>query len=136
MTVTTGSFDNQHSFSESYVYDGLHRLTSNKIDTITTISYDYDAVGNLTSKSDYASEYNYSDHLSGHAGGGANAVKKVQKTNGTWAGFSYDARGNMTKGDGLTSAIYNAMDKPTSLTKNGITSTFVYGPDHMRFKQV
>ncbi|WP_261627209.1 SpvB/TcaC N-terminal domain-containing protein, partial [Pseudoalteromonas holothuriae] len=136
MTVTTGSFDNQHSFSESYVYDDLHRLTSNKIDGITTISYGYDAVGNLTSKSDYASEYNYSDHLSGHAGGGANAVKKVQKTDGTWVGFSYDARGNMTKGDGLTSAIYNAMDKPTSLTKNGITSTFVYGPDHMRFKQV
>ncbi|MBD1582581.1 tandem-95 repeat protein [Pseudoalteromonas sp. S16_S37] len=135
MRVTTGSFDNQHSFSESYEYDGLHRLTSNKIDGITTISYDYDAIGNLTKKSDYASEYNYADHLSGYSGGGANAVKKANK-NGTWVGFSYDARGNMTEGDGLSSAIYNAMDKPTSITKNGITSTFVYGPDHMRFKQV
>ncbi|BBN83625.1 hypothetical protein PA25_36100 [Pseudoalteromonas sp. A25] len=132
MTVTTGSFDNQHSFSESYEYDNLHRLTSNQIDGIPTISYAYDAVGNLTKKSDYASEYNYGTLQDGLP----NAVKKVHKTDGTWVDFSYDARGNMTQGDGLTSAIYNAMDKPTSLTKNGITSTFVYGPDHMRFKQV
>ncbi|KZN34358.1 hypothetical protein N480_22405 [Pseudoalteromonas luteoviolacea S2607] len=53
-----------------------------------------------------------------------------------WVGFSYDARGNMIKGDGLTSAHYNAMDKPTLITKNGVTSEFVYGPDNMRFMQV
>jgi len=37
-------------------------------------------------------------------------VKRVYRS-GSWKTFSYDARGNMTRGDGLTSATYNAMDK-------------------------
>ncbi|MCF2858418.1 RHS repeat-associated core domain-containing protein [Pseudoalteromonas sp. SMS1] len=135
MSVTTGSVGTQHSFSESYFYDDLHRLTANAIQSITTIRYSYDAMGNITSKSDCGSQHDYINSLSGHSGGGPNAVKKIYKTNGTWVGFSYDARGNMIQGDGLASAIYNAMDKPTSITKNGITNSFVYGPDHIRFKQ-
>ncbi|WP_241651962.1 RHS repeat-associated core domain-containing protein [Pseudoalteromonas phenolica] len=135
LSVSTGPIGDQHTFTESFEYDHLHRLTSNQIVGITTISYTYDSVGNITSKSDYATLYDYDNHASGHSGGGDNAVKKVRKTDGNWVGFSYDARGNMIKGDGLTAAVYNAMDKPTSLTKNGLTNTFVYGPDHMRFKQ-
>ena len=73
--------------------------------------------------------------LSGHAGGGVNAVKKVYRNN-SWKGFSYDGRGNMTKGDGLVSATYNAMDKPVQINKNGHTTEFYYGSNHMRFKQV
>ncbi len=53
--------------------------------------------------------------------------------------FSYDARGNLTTGDGLT-ATYNTWDKPTRLTrsKQGISTTmaFTYGADLMRYKQV
>ncbi len=53
--------------------------------------------------------------------------------------FSYDARGNLTTGDGLT-ATYNTRDKPTRLTrsKQGISTTmaFTYGADLMRYKQV
>ncbi|KZN37856.1 hypothetical protein N480_14025 [Pseudoalteromonas luteoviolacea S2607] len=134
MSVASGSIADRHEYDETYQYDHLHRLTSNQIQGYTTISYGYDAVGNITNKSDYASTYNYTTHLSGHSGGGANAVKKVHK-NGRWVGFSYDGRGNMVKGDGLSAASYNAMDKPTRITKNGITADFVYGPDHMRFKQ-
>ncbi|QPB83414.1 hypothetical protein CWC22_010630 [Pseudoalteromonas rubra] len=135
LSVTSGKLGEQHQFTESYSYDDLHRLKSNAIAGYTTIRYDYDAVGNLTSKSDYATQYDYSNSVSGFTGGGPNAVKRVLK-NGQWVGFSYDARGNMTKGDGLSTASYNAMDKPTSITKNGITASFTYGPDHMRFKQV
>ncbi|TQF67826.1 RHS repeat-associated core domain-containing protein [Pseudoalteromonas luteoviolacea] len=136
MSVTSGKIDKQHAFTESYVYDHLHRLKENKIDAHTVITYGYDKVGNITSKSDYATSYNYAEHINGHSGGGANAVKKVLKKQGNWVGFSYDARGNMTAGDGLTHASYNAMDKPTRIVKNGITATFTYGADHMRFKQV
>ncbi|WP_171037351.1 SpvB/TcaC N-terminal domain-containing protein [Pseudoalteromonas phenolica] len=135
LSVTTGPIGDQHTFSERFEYDDLHRLTSNQIAGITTTSYRYDNVGNITYKSDYATTYDYDTHLIGYSGGGDNAVKKVQKTDGSWVGFSYDARGNMTKGDGLTEALYNAMDKPTSIAKNSITNSFVYGPDHMRFKQ-
>ncbi|MEM5511234.1 SpvB/TcaC N-terminal domain-containing protein [Pseudoalteromonas sp. AS71] len=129
--ITSGSIGNQHSFSESYSYDALHRLESNAVNGITTIDYSYDAVGNLLSKSDYASQYDYTNG----ATGGPNAVKRVLRS-GSWKIFSYDARGNMTRGDGLTSASYNAMDKPTQIIKNGKTLTFTYGPQHMRFKQV
>ncbi len=134
MDVTTGAVGEQHRFSESYTYDDLHRLKQNAVNNIVTITYDYDAVGNLTKKSDFASTYDYSVRASGHTGGGANAVKRINK-GGVWHGYSYDTRGNMTKGYGLTLAQYNAMDKPTLITKENVTSTFVYGPDHMRFKQ-
>jgi len=129
--ITTGNIGNQHSFSESYSYDVLHRLATNAVNGITTINYSYDAVGNLLSKSDYATSYDYSNGTTG----GPNAVKRVYRS-GSWRTFSYDARGNMTKGDGLTSATYNAMDKPTQIQKDGKTLNFTYGPQHMRFKQV
>ncbi|AOT07731.1 RHS repeat-associated core domain-containing protein [Pseudoalteromonas luteoviolacea] len=135
MSVASGSIADRNEYDETYQYDHLHRLKSNQIQGYTTISYAYDAVGNITKKSDYASTYNYTTRLSGHSGGGANAVKQVNK-NGRWVGFSYDGRGNMIRGDGLSAATYNAMDKPTRITKHGITADFVYGPDHMRFKQV
>ncbi|WP_304182255.1 SpvB/TcaC N-terminal domain-containing protein, partial [Pseudoalteromonas prydzensis] len=129
--ITTGSIGNQHSFSESYDYDALHRLESNAVNGITTIDYSYDAVGNLLSKSDYASQYDYENGTTG----GPNAVKRIYRS-GSWKTFAYDARGNMTQGDGLTSATYNAMDKPTQIKKDGKTLNFTYGPQHMRFKQV
>ncbi|PAJ71967.1 hypothetical protein CJF42_23805, partial [Pseudoalteromonas sp. NBT06-2] len=140
MKVTSGAYNNQHSFTEKYDYDTLHRLSASWIAGVKTIDYRYDAVGNLISKSDYANQYNYTNHLAGYSGGGANAVKKVYKTHGksknSWVGFSYDARGNMAQGDGLVSAIYNAMDKPTSLNKDGTQLSFIYGPNHMRTKQI
>ena len=129
--ITTGNIGNQHSFSETYDYDALHRLESNAVNGITTINYSYDAVGNLLSKSDYATQYDYENG----ATGGPNAVKRIHRS-GSWKTFAYDARGNMAQGDGLTSASYNAMDKPTQIVKDGKTLNFTYGPQHMRFKQV
>ncbi|MGX5201694.1 RHS repeat domain-containing protein [Aliikangiella sp. IMCC44632] len=41
----------------------------------------------------------------------------------------------MISGDGRT-INYNAFNKPTSIKKNGITSEFSYGANHMRYKQV
>ncbi|MCH2087217.1 MAG: hypothetical protein MK175_08530 [Pseudoalteromonas sp.] len=129
--VTTGNVGiDQHQFIETYEYDNLHRLERNLVDGYEVTSYSYDAIGNLLSKSDYASEY---DYING-ATGGPNAVKRVYRSG--WKSFGYDARGNMTSGDGLTSATYNAMDKPTQISKDGKTLNFTYGPQHMRFKQV
>ncbi len=129
-----GSIFNATVATETYAYDNLQRLKSNSIQGIQSVSYTYDAVGNLTSKSDYANSYNYLSHLSGYSGGGSNAVKRVRKNN-TWYGFSYDNRGNLIKGDGLAQALYNAMDKPTLINKNGSVSQFTYGPNGMRHKQ-
>ncbi|WNO10291.1 RHS repeat-associated core domain-containing protein [Teredinibacter sp. KSP-S5-2] len=130
------------AYSEYYVYDKLHRLTQSGYNDFigASIAYSYNASGNLLSKSDYARNYDYTTGTSG----GPNAVKRIEKilkqANGTttyqWESFSYDARGNMLSGDGLTQAIYNAMDKPTEINKDGALLTFDYGPSQMRYRQV
>ncbi|WNO11239.1 SpvB/TcaC N-terminal domain-containing protein [Teredinibacter sp. KSP-S5-2] len=130
------------AYSEYYVYDKLHRLTQSGYNDFigASITYSYNASGNLLSKSDYARNYDYTTGTSG----GPNAVKRIEKilkqANGTtsyqWESFSYDARGNMLTGDGLTQAIYNAMDKPTQINKDGALLTFDYGPSQMRYRQV
>ena len=124
---------------ESFDYDLLHRLTrserdglvDNTIDSI--ITYGYDAIGNLTQKSDYATAYTYTG--TGNCGGKPNAVCQVAKVGGGTGNITYDANGNMKTVDGK-SLNYNAFNKPTSVAKGGVTSTFNYGADLMRYKQV
>ncbi|WNO10289.1 RHS repeat-associated core domain-containing protein [Teredinibacter sp. KSP-S5-2] len=141
-TPDMGDKGGSHNYSEYFVYDDLHRLTHSSFNSFngTGLDYTYDSGGNLLSKSDYARNYDYTTGTSG----GPNAVKRVEKilkqqdgtTQYQWANFSYDARGNMTSGDGLSQAIYNAMDKPTYIEKGGATLSFAYGPSHMRYRQI
>ncbi len=126
--------------TESFHYDKLHRLTGNTVtyggQTVQQIDYAWDAVGNLLKKTDYSADrpdaYIYHTRQ-------PNAVATVLKPDNSTVSFSYDARGNLTTGDGLT-ATYNSWDKPTRLTrsKQGISTTmaFTYGADLMRYKQV
>lgn len=133
-SVSHGVTGSQYRFNETYEYDELHRLIGNRVDGYTIGSYQYDSVGNIIQKSDFASQYDYINQPSGYSGGGANAVKRAY-TNTGWVGFSYDGRGNMVRGKGLTAASYNSIDKPISISKNGQTSSFIYGPDNLRVKQ-
>lgn len=128
---------------EDYAYDDLHRLT-NATRTIngtqqTAVTYDYDDVGNFIKKSDYATSYSYGNatkSLGGNAG--SNAVRRITKSSqagGGTATYSYDLNGNLTSGDGKT-LTYNAFNKPVTISKNGVTSSFSYGADQMRYKQI
>ncbi|TQV82651.1 hypothetical protein FKG94_07950 [Exilibacterium tricleocarpae] len=124
---------------ETFTYDRLHRLVRSDRNTdngsiafdYPVITYDYDAVGNIRAKSDYASGYIYS----GGSGGGANAVKRVTKLDGTQVTFSYDSNGNMLSGDGRT-VTYNAFNKPISIQTSNAALQFHYGADQMRYRQV
>ncbi|WP_259241733.1 SpvB/TcaC N-terminal domain-containing protein [Rheinheimera pacifica] len=125
--------------TESYDYDELHRLTqstySNQGYTVP-ISYSYDAVGNLQSKSDYANTYRYGNaqkSLGGNAG--ANAVRQVVKLNNSTINFSYDNQGNLTAGDGL-SISYNSFKQPTQISRSGNSFAFTYGANLERLKEV
>ena len=116
--------------TETFVYDDLHRLTQSSRTlpgSTSVINYDYDATGNLTLKSDYATSYTYSPSR-------PNAVSSIMKISGGSVSFSYDANGNMTVGDGKTLS-YNAFNKPTSITAGGVTADFYYGSDLSRYKQ-
>ncbi|MET1257417.1 RHS repeat domain-containing protein, partial [Aliikangiella maris] len=122
------------SADETYYYDKLHRLDYTQLSGGNLVNYEYDSVGNITSKSDFASEYNYGsinrDVSNGFAG--PNAVRGLLGHSGN---YSYDLNGNLLSGGGKE-LTYNAFNKPTSIKKNNITSQFYYGPDLMRYKQV
>ncbi len=129
------------SNSEDYQYDSLHRLiqsdrTLNTIGQSDTITYNYDAVGNFSNKSDYGSNYLYGNPGKTAGGNaGPNAVRQLFKVGVGTVTFAYDNNGNMTSGDGKA-ITYNEFNKPLTIQKGSVTSSFSYGADLMRYKQV
>ncbi len=94
-----------------------------------TKTYNYDAIGNITAKSDFADNYLY-----GENGAGRHAVTSVQKGGTTFASYKYDANGNMTTGAGRDVA-YTSFNMPRAITQSGQYSTFHYSPDRARMVQ-
>jgi RHS repeat-associated protein len=94
----------------------------------TRTKYAYDYSGNLTNKSDVgAYSYNPGTHQVASITGTVNGV-----TNPT---FSYDANGNLTSEDGV-STTWSSYNMATSLTRGTATDTFQYGPEHERVEEV
>ncbi|MBG22048.1 MAG: hypothetical protein CMF22_01130, partial [Idiomarinaceae bacterium] len=123
------------SVTESYSYDDLHRLTGSSLSSGGSISYSYDATGNLTQKSDYASSMTYGSSGKSNAGNaGPNAVLSATLVGGGSTSFSYDNNGNLISGAGKT-ITYNALNKPTQITAGGSTVNFAYDANWQRFKK-
>ncbi|ARD24080.1 RHS repeat-associated core domain-containing protein [Shewanella japonica] len=139
--------------TKSYEYDELNRLEKytysnagfaiydNTTPFAATVNYGYDTVGNLLKKTDYsrntANAYEYNSSCASGSNAGPNAVCAITKLNGSRVQFSYDSRGNLISGDGLTMT-YNALDKPLTVVGRGPNNTstgFVYGSDNMRALQ-
>ncbi|MCW8998824.1 MAG: YwqJ-related putative deaminase, partial [Kangiellaceae bacterium] len=124
---------------ETYTYDKLHRLTKSArtVDGVplNDINYDYDKVGNIKFKDDYANNYLYGDANKSSGNAGPNAIYSINKIGEGTKTFGYDNNGNLKNGDGKLIS-YNAFNKPVSISRNGITSRFYYGADQMRYKQV
>ncbi|MCP4303322.1 MAG: hypothetical protein GY788_00270, partial [bacterium] len=101
---------------------------------LTTVTVAYDALGNITNKSDVGA-YTYGQAHAGCASGhaGPHAVTTVAGTKN--ATYCYDSNGNMVSGDGRT-VTYSAFDKPTQMTKDGATTDIFYGPDRARYKRI
>lgn len=126
--------------TETYGYDDLHRLIWSNLDG-TQINYEYDKVGNLTKKDDYAASYVYGEISRSNGNAGPNAVRQITKASGGTISYSYDSNGNLTSSDGPLSdddkvISYNAFNKPLSISRKGIVSNFSYASDQMRYKQV
>ncbi|HYB81050.1 MAG TPA: RHS repeat-associated core domain-containing protein, partial [Mycobacterium sp.] len=124
--------DANESLTESFVYDGLDRLTSSTVSlspTPLTKTFSYSAIGNLLSKSDVGT-YSYPP-----AGGPLpHAVTSI--SGGTISTtFTYDANGNQTSGLGRSIA-WTSYNTPASITQGSRTISFGDGPDHQRFQQV
>ena len=117
---------------ESFTYDRLNRLTGSTLKNaetevvLSSKSYRYDAVGNITNKSDVGAV----DYVYGVGSAGPHAV-----TSAGGHTYAYDASGNMVSGAGRT-LTWTSFQKPRTVAKGSTTSTFEYGPDRKRTRQV
>ena len=115
------------SLSETFTYDDLDRLTSAEVTGQTAVQYAFDEVGSITQKSDVASVYDY-------VSGPQHAVTLLTQGASTQS-LSYDGNGNLTIGTDEPTVAWSSYNKPTQLTKGGITYDFAYGPDRKRYKK-
>jgi RHS repeat-associated protein len=116
---------NQLGLTENFFYDSLYRLDYSTLGGATNLDLAYDAIGNITSRSD--------------VGGGAawtyHATKKhavVQAGSNT---YSYDANGNVQTRNGFT-VNWTSYNYPSEINGSGKKLTFDYGPDRQRYRQV
>lgn len=102
-------------------YDGLNRLKSHRVVGGATVTVAYDALGNITNKSDVGS-YTY-------GGPRPHAVTSAGVNS-----YSYDANGNMDAGGGrsLEWTSYNQLRK---VTQSGQNTEFWFGAAHERVVQ-
>lgn len=113
--------DVRQGLTEAFYYDPLHRLDYSTLNGSTNLDLTYDAMGNLTYKSDVGT-YTY------------HATKKhaVASTAGaltTW--YTYDANGNIALRNGLTQLWYS-YDLPKKIVYSGAYSEFWYTQNRRR----
>ncbi len=127
---------------EHFGYDELQRLSSAgrcggagcSPGEADTDRYEYDDLGNLTKKSDYATAYQYGTSARAIGQAGPHAVREVTKLNGAKQPFAYDLNGNMESGDGRT-IDFDPRDLPIRVATVKVTTEFSYGPSGQRYRQ-
>lgn len=125
---------NTAGFGEDFDYDELNRIKYSSTGGRDQ-NYTYDAAGNVTSKTGVA-EYVYPSAGSGlyvPKLPGAVPAHAIKSLGGV--AFQYDDNGNLISGVGHV-ADWSSFDMPNWLEKGGVRSTFVYGPEHQRVRQV
>jgi RHS repeat-associated protein len=121
--------DTARGETTNYAYDDLNRLLSAIVTNGPnqySRSWTYDTLGNITQRVENGATttYQYNDATSKHAVTHLNNVLK----------YAYDANGNMTTRDGDT-LTYDVENRLTSVTKAGVTTSFVYNGDGTRVKR-
>ncbi len=129
------------NLTEAFDYDALNRLEKSTISGSSTmlyelagnnvVTYEYDALGNITFKSDVGS-YDYGANAGPHAVTSITGDANLGHKNTT---YQYDANGNMISGDGRQIA-YTSFNKPKKVLGDGNPTDFVYGPERQLVKQV
>lgn len=118
--------DYSQGIAERFTYDGLNRLKQAYVNGELIDSHDYDAIGNITRKSDFGSSYQY-----GENGAGPRAVSSVTKADGSVTRYGYDANGNMISGAGRTIG-YTSENLPIQISLDGAAISFVYDANGKR----
>lgn len=125
--------DLNQGLSETFSYDDLYRIEESQLNLVANLQLDYSSDGNITSKSDIGS-YDYVTAQTGcsyYSHAQPHAVRKAGSKI-----YCYDQNGNMTQRDGATIS-WASYDLPTVINQTGgNSSTFSYGADRQRYKQV
>jgi RHS repeat-associated protein len=126
----TQRVDSSRSITENFVYDNLNRLLQSSGAGLTTKTVSYNAVGNITYKSDvgtynYPAAGNYRPHAVSSITGTVNGYLNP--------GFTYDGNGNMTAGMGRA-LTYTSFNMPKAITGNGYTYDYTYNSEHERVR--
>jgi len=128
--MISGIADNKSSYNWTYQYDDLYRLTGARRGEGTILgggteiynkAYAYNNIGNITNFEGQA--YIYADTAHKHAVTAAGS-----------ATYTYDANGNMLAGADRA-ITWNSENKPVSVTKGTVETTFVYGTGGERVKK-
>ena len=137
----TDRADTYEGYTEYFCYDALNRLTNYAVGTSCTAAgsgdtaktVGYDALGDITSKSDVGT---YSYPASGSSSVQPHAVSGITGTvNGVVnPTFTYDADGNMTAGDGRTMT-WTSFNMAAPVTEGTTSSAFVYDGNQARLQQ-
>ncbi|MGQ1608090.1 RHS repeat-associated core domain-containing protein [Acinetobacter baumannii] len=119
------------SVNETFSYDNINRLTSVVNQSGGKVTATYDAIGNLTAKSDTGT-YNYA------TGGTSCGVHKVCTISSTTGGlntaFSYDANGNLLSGNNRSYS-WTSFNMPLQIKQGTTTESFMYDANHERVRR-
>jgi RHS repeat-associated protein len=132
VTTRTQAWDTEF-FNENFTYDQLNRLRTSTLTNVSSANtdYSYDAAGNIVSKSDVGTyDYGSQGLLNGQQAARPHAVKAIGGNN-----FSYDDNGNLVNGLGRIIK-WTSFDMPETVTTASASSSFVYGPELQRTKQI
>ena len=119
--------DNNLGLTENFYYDNLYRLDHSTLGGSTNLQMGYDAMGDITSRSDVA-------------GGATWTYDPVRKHAVTQAGssaytYAYNANGNATSRNGSTIG-WTSYNHPSGVGTSTESATFDYGPDRQRWRMV
>jgi RHS repeat-associated protein len=138
--------DNVLGLQETFAYDGLNRLTSHMVEAASPplgsggsggtgvppvglgiVTVAYDALGNITAKSD-AGDYTYN---SAHP----HAVASIANGPLGPQSYAYDANGNLTAGADRA-YLWTAANKVRQITQGEQIANFAFDADRQRIRQV
>lgn len=125
-----------------YTYDELYRLKTEKrtggsLSVAQNLAWDYDALGNMITRSENGQINTYNYPSSGSGSRLPHAVANVGGVvnNAILPTFAYDENGNLTSGGGraVTWTTYNMV---SSITKGSTQLSYTYDAEHARAQEV
>jgi len=119
--------NNNLGLTENFFYDNLYRLDHSTLGGSTNLQMTYDAMGNITSRSDVAAGATWTyDPSRKHA---------VTQAGSSSFTYTYDANGNAISRNGSIIG-WTSYNYPSGVGTSTESATFDYGPDRQRWRMI